>query len=154
PPHLGRRRHRERLRPARARSADRRCGPPTRLFDHPGCDASLLGRVRARQPPGGPVLPRDRPADPVLTAVPSLAAVRRETVGRFVRRHPTVTAGGLLLVLMVCVAVLAPLLHTVDPVEMAPAQRLRPPGSAHWFGTDMYGRDSYSRVLYGSRISL
>jgi peptide/nickel transport system permease protein len=81
-------------------------------------------------------------------------AARRGAVGRFVRRHPTVAAGGLLLVLMACVAVLAPLLHTVDPVEMAPAQRLRPPGSTHWFGTDMYGRDSYSRVIYGSRISL
>ena len=52
------------------------------------------------------------------------------------------------------VAVLAPLLLTVDPIEMKPAQRLRPPGAAHWFGTDMYGRDSYSRVIYGGRISL
>jgi len=65
-----------------------------------------------------------------------------------------VVAGGLLLVLMAGVALLAPLLHTVDPIEMSPGQRLRPPGAAHWFGTDMYGRDSYSRVLFGSRISL
>ena len=63
-------------------------------------------------------------------------------------------AGSALLVLMACVAVLAPLLLTVDPIEMKPAQRLRPPGAAHWFGTDMYGRDSYSRVIYGARISL
>ena len=63
-------------------------------------------------------------------------------------------AGGILLLLMACVAVLAPLLLTVDPIEMKPAQRLRPPGAVHWFGTDMYGRDSYSRVIYGSRISL
>ena len=46
------------------------------------------------------------------------------------------------------------MLLTADPIEMKPAQRLRPPGSGHWFGTDMYGRDSYSRVLYGGRISL
>jgi peptide/nickel transport system permease protein len=55
---------------------------------------------------------------------------------------------------MACVALLAPHLSTVDPIEMKPAQRLRPPGAVHWFGTDMYGRDSYSRVVYGSRISL
>jgi peptide/nickel transport system permease protein len=55
---------------------------------------------------------------------------------------------------MAGVAIGAPVLHTVDPIEMSPAQRLRPPGAAHWFGTDMYGRDSYSRVIYGSRISL
>jgi peptide/nickel transport system permease protein len=65
-----------------------------------------------------------------------------------------VAAGGVLLLLMACVAVLAPLLLTVDPIEMKPGQRLRPPGAVHWFGTDMYGRDSYSRVIYGSRISL
>jgi peptide/nickel transport system permease protein len=63
-------------------------------------------------------------------------------------------AGAVLLCLMALIALLAPVLHTADPIEMKPGQRLRPPGSAHWFGTDMYGRDSYSRVLYGSRISL
>jgi len=81
-------------------------------------------------------------------------AGRRGAVGRFVRRHPTVVAGGALLLLVTAVAVLAPLLHTVDPIEMSPGQRLRPPSAAHWFGTDMYGRDSYSRVVFGSRISL
>jgi peptide/nickel transport system permease protein len=37
---------------------------------------------------------------------------------------------------------------------MNPVERLRAPGAGHWFGTDMYGRDSYSRVIYGSRVSL
>jgi peptide/nickel transport system permease protein len=63
-------------------------------------------------------------------------------------------AGGMLLLLMGLVALLAPYLHTTDPVDMNPIDRLRPPGGHHWFGTDMYGRDSYSRVVYGSRISL
>ncbi len=63
-------------------------------------------------------------------------------------------AGGLLLGVMVVLATCAPLAHTVNPVEMNPVERLRPPGAGHWFGTDMYGRDSYSRVIYGSRISL
>ena len=73
---------------------------------------------------------------------------------RLVHRHPTMVAGGALLVLMALIAGLAPWLHTVDPVDLNPAQRLKAPGAAHWFGTDMYGRDSYSRVVYGGRISL
>ena len=89
-----------------------------------------------------------------MTAALVRPAVRHGSAGRFVRRHPTVAVGGALLVLMACVAILAPLLLTVDPIEMKPAQRLRPPGAVHWFGTDMYGRDSYSRVIYGSPISL
>lgn len=73
---------------------------------------------------------------------------------RFLRRNPTLVAGAALLGLMVTLALLAPLLGTVNPVDMRPAQRLKTPGGVHWFGTDMYGRDSYSRVLYGARISL
>ena len=152
--HLGGGDHGERLRPARARASHRRRRPSAGLLDHPRGDAPLFRRLRGRQPSGGPVLPGARPADPLLTAALARPALRRGSVGRFIRRHPTVAAGGVLLVLMACVAVLAPFLLTVDPIEMKPAQRLRPPGAVHWFGTDMYGRDSYSRVIYGSRISL
>jgi peptide/nickel transport system permease protein len=70
------------------------------------------------------------------------------------RRHPTAIAGGVVLAAMVLVAVLAPWLGTVDPQALSPIQRLKPPSSAHWFGTDMLGRDVYSRVVYGARISL
>jgi peptide/nickel transport system permease protein len=55
---------------------------------------------------------------------------------------------------MLLIALLAPWLGTVDPQVLSPAQRLKPPSSEHWFGTDMLGRDVYSRVVYGSRISL
>ena len=48
----------------------------------------------------------------------------------------------------------APWLGTVDPTALAPAQRTRAPSPAHWFGTDMLGRDIYSRVVYGARVSL
>lgn len=79
---------------------------------------------------------------------------RRQRVYRFVRRNPNLVAGAALLLAMVGVAILAPALGTVNPVDMNPVQRLKMPGSGHWFGTDMYGRDSYSRVIYGTRISL
>jgi peptide/nickel transport system permease protein len=70
------------------------------------------------------------------------------------RRHPTAVAGGVVLVSVIAAALLAPWLGTVDPQAIAPAQRLQPPSSEHWFGTDMLGRDVYSRVIYGARVSL
>nr|WP_189046787.1 ABC transporter permease [Aliidongia dinghuensis] len=73
---------------------------------------------------------------------------------RFVRRHPSIVLGGLLLALIVLVAVLAPYLFTMDPTALSPARRTRAPSAQYWFGTDMLGRDIYSRVVYGARISL
>ena len=55
---------------------------------------------------------------------------------------------------MVLMAVFAPYLGTVDPQALAPIQRLRWPSAQHWFGTDMLGRDVYSRTVYGARVSL
>jgi peptide/nickel transport system permease protein len=77
-----------------------------------------------------------------------------QRAGCFARRNPTMVAGGFLLALMVTLATCAPYLATVNPVEMNPIERLRPPSPGYWFGTDMYGRDSFSRVIYGSRVSL
>src|SRR5512140_13585 len=79
------------------------------------------------------------------------------TVQRFkdaLRRHPTAIAGAIVLLLMVLVAVFAAFLGTIDPQALSPIRRLRPPGDEHWFGTDMLGRDVYSRVVYGTRVSL
>ena len=59
-----------------------------------------------------------------------------------------------LLAVMVIVAAGAPYWGTTDPLELNPIERLRAPSMAHWFGTDMLGRDLYSRTVYGSRISL
>jgi peptide/nickel transport system permease protein len=70
------------------------------------------------------------------------------------RRHPTAIAGAVVLLLMVVVATAAPWLGTTDPLALSPIRRLRPPGAEYWFGTDMIGRDVYSRVIYGTRVSL
>ncbi len=78
---------------------------------------------------------------------------RRGFLG-FLRRNPTIAAGGGLLLLMLLVAAFAPLLWTADPTALAPARRTREPSALYWFGTDMLGRDVYSRVLYGARVSL
>jgi peptide/nickel transport system permease protein len=78
----------------------------------------------------------------------------REGVRGFVYRHPTVAFGLVLLGGMLFVAVFAPLLGTVDPTALAPARRTLEPSAEFWFGTDAFGRDMYSRVLYGARVSL
>ncbi|MSP00739.1 MAG: ABC transporter permease [Acetobacteraceae bacterium] len=72
----------------------------------------------------------------------------------FVYGHPTIVLGGSVVALMVLIAIFAPFLFTVDPTALAPARRTRPPSESYWFGSDMLGRDVYSRVLYGARVSL
>jgi peptide/nickel transport system permease protein len=69
-------------------------------------------------------------------------------------RHPTIVLGGTVVGIMILIAIFAPYLATVDPTALAPAKRTRPPSELYWFGTDMLGRDVYSRVIYGSRVSL
>ncbi len=91
------------------------------------------------------------PTDLAVVAAP---AARRRGLRPYVRRHPTVVIGGTLLGLMVLMAVLAPYLGTVDPQALAPIDRLQWPSWQHWFGTDMLGRDVYSRTVYGARVSL
>jgi peptide/nickel transport system permease protein len=70
------------------------------------------------------------------------------------RRHPTAIIGGVVLLLMILIAVFAPWLGTVDPQAVSPLRRLKPPSAEFWFGSDMLGRDVYSRVIYGARVSL
>ncbi len=55
---------------------------------------------------------------------------------------------------IVAMAVLAPLISPYDPIEQDIIARLQPPSAEHWFGTDMFGRDVLSRVIWGSQISL
>ena len=98
-------------------------------------------------------------APPDYTAAPVLAEIlptpkERGRVMGFIHRHPTIVIGGTLVAIMVLIAIFAPLLGTKDPTALAPAKRTRPPSELYWFGTDMLGRDVYSRVLYGARVSL
>jgi len=62
---------------------------------------------------------------------------------------------GLVVFLVVCLlAILAPMIAAHDPLEQNILFRLKPPSSEHWMGTDYYGRDIFSRLLHGARISL
>jgi peptide/nickel transport system permease protein len=92
-------------------------------------------------------------AAPPIAATKSVSPTWRRFQDAF-RRHPTAVLGGLILVCMVAIAILAPWLGTIDPQAVAPIKRLKPPSADYWFGTDMLGRDVYSRVVYGARVSL
>ena len=96
------------------------------------------------------------------------ASTRRRPLWQAAIRNPSVIFGGTILLIMVAIALLAPFLGTVDPTRIDPAARNKKPGVEITFrlddgqtakrtaimGTDSLGRDVYSRVLYGTRVSL
>ena len=71
----------------------------------------------------------------------------------FARRNPTIVIGGVILLILIAMALLAPLIAG-DPLAHAPANRLKVPQAGYWFGTDQFGRDVFARVVYGARVSL
>ena len=82
------------------------------------------------------------------------AAAPRAVVRRHLRVPPHTVLGGLLLLLVIAVAIAAPVLTSIDPQFVQPEQRLAPPGPLHPAGTDNFGRDLFSRTVYGARVSL
>src|ERR1017187_7934383 len=72
----------------------------------------------------------------------------------FLTSTPIIAGATICLTLIVVSAVLAPWLSPHDPVQLSPALRLKPASAQFLLGTDVYGRDVLSRILYGSRISL
>ena len=71
----------------------------------------------------------------------------------WIRRNPTIVIGSAVLLFFVAVALLAPWIAG-DPLAFEPLNRLKRPSAEYWFGTDQLGRDVFSRVVYGTRISL
>jgi peptide/nickel transport system permease protein len=73
---------------------------------------------------------------------------------RWVRRYGLPALGLLVIVTWIVIAVIAPLLSRYNPATVDVTARLRPPSSLHWLGTDVLGRDVFTRLIYGARISL
>ena len=87
----------------------------------------------------------------------SRRAARLGEARRFARafwQHKTAVAGLAVVALLVVVAALAPLVAPFPSSAQNLAQRLLPPGAGHWLGTDEFGRDILSRLIYGARITL
>ncbi|NLE77138.1 MAG: ABC transporter permease [Chloroflexi bacterium] len=70
------------------------------------------------------------------------------------RRNPGAIAGAVVLLLLILMAVFAPVLAPYDPIKVVPQASFQPPSAEHWLGADRYGRDVLSRIVYGARISL
>jgi peptide/nickel transport system permease protein len=92
-----------------------------------------------------------------MTASTAPQAVEEESRMReFLRaflRHRSALLGSLVILFFICLAIFAPLITTYDYTEKSD-DLLQPPSGKHWFGTDEMGRDLFTRVIYGSRISL
>jgi len=73
---------------------------------------------------------------------------------RFLRQNPLAMFGAVVILVSIVSALLVPILPLEDPLRQSLPERLKPPSTAHLFGTDNYGRDVLSRVVWGGRISL
>lgn len=106
--------------------------------------------------------------DVVDSASIAAASTKRKSLWLVAIKNPNVIIGGAILLIMLTIAILAPFLGTVDPTRIDPAARNKKPGTeiamrlddgqtvkrVALFGTDSLGRDVYSRVIYGTRVSL
>jgi peptide/nickel transport system permease protein len=72
----------------------------------------------------------------------------------YIKTQPLMVWGAGIIVLLVITALGSGLLAPMDPIQQTLTDRLLPPSFQHWMGTDQYGRDVFSRIIYGSRVSL
>ncbi len=92
-------------------------------------------------------------AAPLVALAPSVA--RRTTpLWRRALRNPRIAIGGTVLLLFFLMAIFAPFIAPGDPTRQHPQQRLAAPSAVYPLGTDEFGRDLLSRLIYGSRVSL
>ena len=91
-----------------------------------------------------------------ITAAAAIVPRSRSATGlmRRAARRPLPVLGSAHLIVLILSALLAPWLTPYDPFEMNVVDRLLPPNETYWFGTDAYGRDIFTRTLYGGRVSL
>ncbi|MCW5219909.1 ABC transporter permease [Verminephrobacter aporrectodeae] len=73
---------------------------------------------------------------------------------RWLRKHPTLILGALLLIAVAALSLAAPWVATHDPQDIDPLARMQSVSAEHWFGTDALGRDVFSRAVWGGRVSL
>lgn len=95
-------------------------------------------------------------ANALETAPAQVRPMGARRIWRQIRQRPMLWVGGLILFWFALCIVFAPLIATHDPnaVDTRREARNQPPSAAHWFGTDELGRDVFSRVVYGARVSI
>lgn len=96
----------------------------------------------------------------IVSDVKTMARAKSRNQSEFVKTckriwaKPAAKIGGIIVFLLLLAALIPGVFATHDPMEMNVVERLQPPSSDHWFGTDEFGRDVYSRIIYGSQITL
>src|SRR5207237_3576123 len=121
--------------------------------------------LHAQHPRGGHPVRVPRPADLVrggrsMSSAALPVILRAQPEGRtyavryFLRKNPRMLVGVVLLAILLFVAAFAPLIAPYDPIKVSIPDQLQPPSPGHLLGTDDLGRDVFSRVLWGSRVSL
>src|SRR2546423_7210400 len=90
----------------------------------------------------------------VTIETPPRRESRLATLGFYVRRYPLGAAGAVIVTMFVVMAIFAPWITQFDPTVTDPRVSLADPSGAHPLGTDFMGRDMWSRIVYGARISL
>lgn len=87
-----------------------------------------------------------------VETLPARSVVRE--MAAFARRNPIAVVGGVVGLLIVVMAIVAPLIAPFDPLKTDFRRMAKPPSALHYFGTDQVGRDTLSRVIHGARTSL
>ena len=90
----------------------------------------------------------------MASASPSYRLTSLSRTRQIVFSSPLVTISTLVLIIIILSALLAPWVVPHDPVRLTPSVRLKPPSDLYWLGTDAFGRDLFSRIITGGRISL
>ncbi len=93
-------------------------------------------------------------AAPAITRPPSRLGRHARAAGRFVRRKPLGAAGAVIVIALMVMAVFAERIAPYGYDETVRGARMKAPGAAHWLGTDNLGRDMWSRIVYGARVSI
>src|SRR5262249_5263244 len=168
-PHRRSRRHRDRVHAQRGGTVRGGRRRPPRLPGRAGSHLPHRVQLRDREPPRRPDLRLVRPAHPPpLTmatttyalehAAASAELAPRTTVGeaivKFIRTKPIGAAGALIILVLLGAAASAELLAPYDPYRADYALQFSKPSAAHWFGTDEFGRDLMSPIMYWARIAL
>ncbi|MBA3276809.1 MAG: ABC transporter permease, partial [Chloroflexia bacterium] len=82
------------------------------------------------------------------------ASRRASPISMLVRHNRVGLLAGILLLAFIVLAIVAPIVAPSDPTDMVPVERLKSPAESGLMGTDVFGRDVLSRILYGARISI
>jgi peptide/nickel transport system permease protein len=100
------------------------------------------------------IAPASRRSHPIKAPKGWVGSRAWPAIRKFVLTKPLGAAGGAVIVLMVLAAIFAGAIAPYDPVAIHQRLQFSPPSLAHWFGTDEFGRDLFSRIVYGARIAL